>query len=36
MALFVLKPLRAHMRAASSVVASSPVVVNAPSMKEAP
>ena len=34
MALFVLKPLRAHMRAASSAVAA-PVVVNASSMKEA-
>jgi MFS transporter, OFA family, oxalate/formate antiporter len=33
MALFVLKPLRAHMRAATSAMA--PVVVNAPSMKEA-
>ena len=34
MALFVLKPLRAHMRAATSAVAA-PVVVNASSMKEA-
>jgi MFS transporter, OFA family, oxalate/formate antiporter len=34
MALFILKPLRAHMRAATSL-AGSPVVVNAPSMKEA-
>ncbi len=35
MALFVLKPLRAHMRAASSALAASPVGINAPSMKEA-
>ena len=35
MALFVLKPLRAHMRAATSALATPPVVVNAPSMKEA-
>ena len=35
MALFVLKPLRAHMRAVSSSLAASAVVVNAPSMKEA-
>jgi hypothetical protein len=34
MALFVLKPLRTHMRAASAALAA-PVVVNAPSMKEA-
>jgi OFA family oxalate/formate antiporter-like MFS transporter len=34
MALFVLKPLRAHMRAATSAVAA-PVVVNASGMKEA-
>jgi MFS transporter, OFA family, oxalate/formate antiporter len=34
LALFVLKPLRAHLRAATSAVAA-PVVVNAPSMKEA-
>ncbi len=35
MALFILKPLRARLRAASSALAASPVVVNAPSMKEA-
>ncbi len=35
MALFVLKPLRAQMRAASSALAAPPVVVNASSMKEA-
>ena len=35
MALFVLKPLRAHMRAATSALATPPVVVNAPSMKDA-
>ena len=35
MALFVLKPIRAHMRAATSALTTPPVVVNAPSMKEA-
>ncbi len=35
MALFILKPLRAHMRAATSALAASPVVVNTTSMKEA-
>ena len=35
LALFILKPLRAHMRAATSALAGTPVVVNAPSMKEA-
>lgn len=36
MALFVLKPLRARMRATSAASVASPVVVNAASMKEAP
>ena len=35
LALFVLKPLRAHMRAASTVGSPAGVVVNAPSMKQA-
>jgi OFA family oxalate/formate antiporter-like MFS transporter len=35
MALFILKPLRAHMRAASSAVVGAPVVVTTSGMKEA-
>ena len=36
MALFVLKPLRARMRATNAAMVPTPVVVNSPSMKEAP
>jgi len=36
MALFVLKPMRARMRATSAATVASPVVVNTASMKEAP